>query len=99
MQRLFRELAATALRGLAVQCIDLGYHAEAVQLSEACVTYGRGPDNPRAVAYYNATLANAAAQDDDRRLASQHLTLAGTAIGRPQPGPTGSWAAPCSPGR
>ncbi|MEU9247558.1 tetratricopeptide repeat protein [Streptomyces sp. NPDC048385] len=94
-----RELAATALRGLAVQCIDLGYRAEAVQLSEACVIYGRDLDNPRAVAYYNATLANAAAQDDDRRLASQHLALAEYAIGRPQPGPTDSWAAHYSPGR
>ncbi|MFJ8158741.1 tetratricopeptide repeat protein [Streptomyces sp. NPDC094468] len=94
-----RELAATALRGLAVQCIDLGYRAEAVQLSEVCVTYGRNLDNPRAVAYYNATLANAAAQDNDRRLASQHLALAETAIGRPQPGPTDSWAAHYSPGR
>lgn len=94
-----RELAATALRGLAVQCIDLRHYAEAVQLSEACVSYGRGLDNPRAVAYYNATLANAAAQNDDHRLASQHLTLAETAIGRPQPGPTDSWAAHYSPGR
>ncbi|MBK3585643.1 tetratricopeptide repeat protein, partial [Streptomyces sp. MBT57] len=44
------ELSATALRGLAVQCIDLGYRAEAVQLGEACVEYGHQLDNPRAVA-------------------------------------------------
>ncbi|MCY0956887.1 hypothetical protein [Streptomyces sp. H27-H5] len=35
------ELSATALRGLAVQCVDLGYRAEAVQLGETCVEYGR----------------------------------------------------------
>ncbi|KOU73766.1 transcriptional regulator [Streptomyces sp. XY66] len=93
------ELAATALRGLAVQCLDLGCHAEAVQLSESCVAYGRGIDNPRAVAYYNATLANAAAQDNDRHLASRHLSLAETAIARPPAGPVDSWAAHYSPGR
>ncbi|WP_405491872.1 hypothetical protein [Streptomyces sp. NBC_00096] len=54
------ELSATALRGLAVQCVDLGYRAEAVQLGEACVDYGRNLDSPRAVACYEATLANAA---------------------------------------
>lgn len=94
-----RELAATALRGLAVQCIDLGHRAEAVQLSEACVAYGRHLNNPRAIAYYNVTLANAAAQDNDRPLAAQHLTLAETAIGKPPAGPGDSWAAHYSPGR
>ncbi|MGA5442230.1 tetratricopeptide repeat protein [Streptomyces griseoincarnatus] len=93
------ELAGTALRGLAVQCIELGYRAEAVQLSEACVNYGRTLQNPRAVAYYNATLANAAAQDDDRTLATQHLALAETAIGKPSTGSGDSWAAHYSPGR
>jgi hypothetical protein len=93
------ELAGTALRGLAVQCIDLGYRAEAVQLSEACVNYGRNLPNPRAVSYYNATLANAAAQDDDHSLAKRHLALAETAIGKPTTGPGDSWAAHYSPGR
>lgn len=93
------ELAGTALRGLAVQCIDLGYRAEAVQLSEACVNYGRTLQNPRAVAYYNATLANAAAQDNDHTLATQHLALAETAIGKPPTGSGDSWAAHYSPGR
>ncbi|CAM5459411.1 Transcriptional regulator OS=Streptomyces alboniger OX=132473 GN=CP975_15310 PE=4 SV=1 [Streptomyces alboniger] len=93
------ELAATALRGLAVQCLDLGCHAEAVQLSEECVAYGRRLDNPRAVAYYNATLANAAAQDDDRHLALRHLAVAETAIAMPPAGRSDSWAAHYSPGR
>ncbi|MEU9214512.1 tetratricopeptide repeat protein [Streptomyces sp. NPDC048415] len=93
------ELAGTALRGLAVQCIDLGYCAEAVQLSEACVNYGRALQNPRAVAYYNATLANAAAQDDDRTLATRHLAVAESAIRKPSTGSGDSWAAHYSPGR
>ncbi|MFC4518259.1 tetratricopeptide repeat protein [Streptomyces ehimensis] len=93
------ELSATALRGLAVQAIDLGFRAEAVQLGEACVRYGKDLDNARAVAYYEATLANAAAQDDDRRTATRHLTLSENAIGR-SPATVGeSWAAHYSPGR
>ncbi|MEN8651694.1 tetratricopeptide repeat protein [Streptomyces sp. 21So2-11] len=93
------ELSATALRGMAVQAIDLGYRAEAVQLGEACVRYGRHLENPRAVAYYEATLANAAAQDDDRHTATRHLAFSETAIGRPQSGSGESWAAHYSPGR
>ncbi|WP_455356306.1 tetratricopeptide repeat protein [Streptomyces sp. SYSU K217416] len=93
------ELSATALRGMAVQAIDLGYRAEAVQLGEACVRYGRNLDNPRAVAYYEATLANAAAQDDDRQTAVRHLAISETAIGRPPTGSGDSWAAHYSPGR
>lgn len=93
------ELSATALRGLAVQCVDLGYRAEAVQLGEACVEYGRHLDNPRAVAYYEATLANAAAQDDDRHMATKHLAMSETAIGRPAAAGSDSWAAHYSPGR
>ncbi|MFD7537612.1 tetratricopeptide repeat protein [Streptomyces sp. NPDC059819] len=94
------ELSATALRGLAVQCIDLGFRAEAVQLGEACVDHGRHLDNPRAVAYYEATLANAAAQDDDHRLATRHLAMSESAIGKPTAAVSGeSWAAHYSPGR
>ncbi|MFI5803713.1 tetratricopeptide repeat protein [Streptomyces sp. NPDC051561] len=94
------ELAATALRGLAVQSIDLGYRAEAVQLGEACVQYGRHLENPRAVAYYEATLANAAAQDDDRHLATRHLAMSESAIGKSGAAVSGeSWAAHYSPGR
>lgn len=93
------ELSATALRGLAVQCVELGYRAEAVQLAEACVDYGRHLDNPRAVAYYEATLANAAAQDDDRRMATKHLAISESAIGRPAVAGGESWAAHYSPGR
>ncbi|MFF4404340.1 tetratricopeptide repeat protein [Streptomyces sp. NPDC001404] len=93
------ELSATALRGLAVQAIDLGFRAEAVQLGEACIHYGKGLDNPRAIAYYEATLANAAAQDNDRKLATRHLALSETAIGRSAATAGESWAAHYSPGR
>ncbi|MEV6675155.1 tetratricopeptide repeat protein [Streptomyces sp. NPDC051162] len=93
------ELSATALRGLAVQAIDLGFRAEAVQLGEACVHYGKDLDNPRAVAYYEATLANAAAQDDDRRTATRHLAFSETAISRSAAAAGESWAAHYSPGR
>lgn len=93
------ELSATALRGLAVQCVDLGYRAEAVQLGEACVSYGKHLDNPRAVAYYEATLANAAAQDDDRRTATVHLARSESAIGQSGAAAGESWAAHYSPGR
>ncbi|MEU1817446.1 tetratricopeptide repeat protein [Streptomyces roseifaciens] len=93
------ELSATALRGLAVQAIDLGFRAEAVQLGEACVRYGKDLENPRAVAYYEATLANAAAQDNDRKLATRHLILSETAIGHSGATAGESWAAHYSPGR
>ncbi|WP_246430320.1 tetratricopeptide repeat protein [Streptomyces rectiverticillatus] len=93
------ELSATALRGLAVQATDLGFRAEAVQLAEACVRYGKDLDNPRAVAYYEATFANAAAQDNDRKLATRHLALSETAIGRSGATAGESWAAHYSPGR
>ncbi|MEV5509823.1 transcriptional regulator [Streptomyces orinoci] len=93
------ELSATALRGLAVQAIDLGFRAEAVQLAEACVRYGKDLDNSRAVAYYQATLANAAAQDNDHKLATRHLTLSESAIGHSGTSAGESWAAHYSPGR
>jgi transcriptional regulator with XRE-family HTH domain len=93
------ELSATALRGLAVHALDLGHRAEAVELSEACVRYGRQSDNARAVAYYEATLANAAAQDSDRRTATRHLALSESAINRSSATSGESWAAHYSPGR
>ncbi|MGW2846535.1 tetratricopeptide repeat protein [Streptomyces sp. NPDC001274] len=93
------ELSATALRGLAVQCMDLGHRAEAVQLGEACVAYGRHLDHPRAVAYYEATLANAAAQDGDRHTATKHLARSESSIAKPVAVAGDSWAAHYSPGR
>ncbi|WP_165953968.1 hypothetical protein [Streptomyces sp. 8K308] len=74
------ELSATALWGMAVQAIDHGHRA-AVRLSEECVRYARYLREPRAIAYYNATLANAAA-DGDRRTATKALAASQTAIER-----------------
>ncbi|MFJ2744768.1 hypothetical protein ACIO3O_34505 [Streptomyces sp. NPDC087440] len=64
-----------------------------------CVRYGRHLDHPRAVAYYQATLANAAAQNDDRHLATRHLAMSESAIGKPSTASGESWAAHYSPGR
>jgi tetratricopeptide (TPR) repeat protein len=93
------ELAATALRGLAVQSVDLGYRAAGVRLSEECVRLARSLQEPRAIAYYNATLANAAATDGDRRTATKALAASQTAIERASNTPGESWAAHYSPGR
>jgi len=61
------ELAATALRGMAVQQIEDGgrpARSAAVRLAEECVSYSSRVEDPRAVAYYHATLAHAAASND-----------------------------------
>ncbi|MGW0704937.1 hypothetical protein ACWD4G_02995 [Streptomyces sp. NPDC002643] len=60
------ELAATALRGLADQAIDLGHIPTAVRLAEACEQRGRKLTNPKALAYYRNTYARAAAADGVR---------------------------------
>ncbi|WP_308191813.1 helix-turn-helix domain-containing protein [Kitasatospora humi] len=93
------ELAATALRGLAVQAIDLGFRATAVRISEECVDQAKDIDDPRALAYYQATLANAAALDGDRRTATTSLTASQTAIERATGAPGESWASHYSTGR
>lgn len=93
------ELAATALRGLAVQCVELNYRAAGVRISEECVRLARHLDEPRAIAYYNATLANAAATDGDRRTATKALAASQAAIERAPAVPGESWAAHYSPGR
>jgi transcriptional regulator with XRE-family HTH domain len=93
------ELSATALRGMAVQAIDLGHRAAAVRLSEECVRYAGGIKDPRAVAYYQATLANAASLDGDRRTASAALAASASAIENAPATPGESWAAHYSPGR
>ncbi|MGK5533200.1 tetratricopeptide repeat protein [Streptomyces sp. URMC 129] len=93
------EIAATALRGMAVQAIDLGHRGAAVRLAEACVHQARNLDDPRAIAYYQATLANAAALDGDRSTATGALAASVTAIERAPATPGASWAAHYSPGR
>lgn len=93
------ETAATALRGMAVQAVDLGHHAAAVRLAEACVHHARHLDDPRATAYYTATLANAAAHDGDRSTATTALAASATAIDRSPSAAGESWASHYSPGR
>ncbi|MFE9456352.1 tetratricopeptide repeat protein [Streptomyces californicus] len=96
------ESSATALRGLAVQAIDLGpkFAAVALRLSERCVQEARSIDDPRAVSYYQTTLADAAALDGDRRTAGLALAVSQTAIERSPGHPPGeSWASHFSIGR
>lgn len=93
------ELSATALRGLAVQAIDLGHRAAAVRLSEACVDEAKHLDDPKALAYYQVTLSDAAAQDGDRRTATHYLAASQTSIERSALEPGESWASHFSIGR
>ncbi|MFF4603609.1 tetratricopeptide repeat protein [Streptomyces sp. NPDC001339] len=93
------ELAATALRGMADQAIDLGHVATAVRLAEACEQRGRKLKNPKALAYYRNTLARAAAADGDRTTAARLLTSSQAAIEHAPPRPGQSWASHYSHGR
>ncbi|MFE4359142.1 tetratricopeptide repeat protein [Kitasatospora sp. NPDC056800] len=93
------ELAATALRGLAVQAIDLGYRAAAVRIAEECVDQAKRLDDPKALAYYETTLADAAAQDGDRTTATRFLGTSQRHIERSSPTPGDSWASHFSIGR
>ncbi|MFD8935415.1 tetratricopeptide repeat protein [Streptomyces sp. NPDC059578] len=94
------ELAATALRGLADQAVELGHVPTAVRLAEACERRGRKLDgNPKALSYYRNTLARAAAADGDRATALKMLSAAQTAIERAPTLPGQSWASHYSYGR
>jgi tetratricopeptide (TPR) repeat protein len=93
------ELAATALRGLADQAIDLGHLPVAVRLAEACESRGRKLDNPKALAYYRNTYARAAAVDGDRTTATTMLSGSQQAIERAPAKPGQSWASHYSHGR
>ncbi|MDB1090173.1 tetratricopeptide repeat protein [Streptomyces sp. ACA25] len=93
------EVAATALRGMAVQAIDLGHPAAAMRLAEACVHRARHLSDPRATAYYQATLALAAALDGARPTATVALAASAKAIEREPAAPGLSWAGHYSTGR
>ncbi|GHE56626.1 hypothetical protein GCM10018785_27440 [Streptomyces longispororuber] len=96
------ELAATALRGASVQAIARGprHRAEALALAEKCMTYAHELSDPRAIAYYQSTLADAAALDGDHRLATASLAASQTQIERTATAPTGqSWASHFTIGR
>ncbi|WP_455770135.1 tetratricopeptide repeat protein [Streptomyces cinereoruber] len=93
------ELAATALRGLADQAIDLGHIPTAVRLAEACEQRGRKLTNVKALAYYRNTYARAAAADGDRTTAVKLLASAQAAIEQAPARPGQSWASHYSHGR
>ncbi|MEU3633032.1 tetratricopeptide repeat protein [Streptomyces fradiae] len=93
------ELAATALRGLADQAIELGHIPTAVRLAEACEQRGRKLTNPKALAYYRNTYARAAAADGDHTTAAKLLTSAQAAIEHAPALPGQSWASHYSHGR
>lgn len=92
------ELAATALRGLADQAIDLGHIPTAVRLAEACEQQGRKLNNPKALAYYRNTYARAAAADADHTTASKLLAAAQSAIEHAPTKPGGLMGFPLQPG-
>lgn len=93
------EAAATALRGLAEQAIDLGHLASGIRLAEGCVKWGEKLESPRALAYYRNTLARAAAADLDAVTARAMLSASESAIGRAPSRPGDSWASHYSAGR
>ncbi|MEU8968184.1 tetratricopeptide repeat protein [Streptomyces monashensis] len=93
------ELAATALRGLADQAIDLGHIPTAVRLAQACEERGRKLNNPKALAYYRNTLARATAADGDETTAGAMLRSAEKAMGSAPAAPGQSWASHYSHGR
>ncbi|NJQ00707.1 tetratricopeptide repeat protein [Streptomyces zingiberis] len=96
------ELAATALRGLTVHAIGRGprHRAEAVALAEMAMSYAGRLADPRAVAYYQATLADATAADGDHRTATGALSASQTHIERTASAPPGeSWASHFTIGR
>jgi hypothetical protein len=96
------ELAATALRGLAVQSIGLGprHRAEALALAERAMNHASQLDDPRARAYFESTFAEAAALDGDHTAATKALSASQVHIERTAGAPPGeSWASHFSIGR
>ncbi|WP_370424133.1 hypothetical protein AB8O64_35755 (plasmid) [Streptomyces sp. QH1-20] len=64
------------------------------------MTYAKDLTDPHAVAYYQSTLADAAALDGDHRLAGKSLAASQTQIERTATAPTGqSWASHFTIGR
>lgn len=93
------EIAATALRGLADQALNLGHIATAVRLAETADRIGGTVPEPKARAYYATTHARAAAADHDPATARTQLATAHTAISNADTAPGHSWAAHYSPSR
>ncbi|WP_345945185.1 hypothetical protein SALCHL_004725 [Streptomyces albus subsp. chlorinus] len=96
------ELAATALRGLAIQSIALGprRRAESYALAEKAMSYTKHLNDPRARAYYESTYAEAAALDGDRAAATKALSASQTHIESTASAPPGeSWSSHFTIGR
>ncbi|GAA3028852.1 hypothetical protein Aglo01_35010 [Actinokineospora globicatena] len=93
------EVAATSLRGLADQALDLGYTGMALRFAGAADQTGRHLGEPKARAYYATTHARAAAADSDFATARARLSVAGSAMDRAVDTPGLSWAGHYSPGR
>ncbi|MEW1547330.1 tetratricopeptide repeat protein [Streptomyces tsukubensis] len=97
-----QELAATALRGLTAQAMETGprHRGRALALAEECVARAKGINDLRAQAYYEITLAEAAALDGDHRLATRSLTSSQSHIEHNPDAPSGtSWASHFTIGR
>lgn len=95
------EAEATALRGLAVHAISLGPEgaSAAKDYATAALKAGRALDDPRAVAYYQTTMAESAALGGDRHAALSALTAAESAIGHAPAVAGEAWSSHFSPGR
>ncbi|RLK57958.1 hypothetical protein CLV68_4048 [Actinokineospora cianjurensis] len=93
------EVAATSLRGLADQALDLGYKGMALRFADAADHTGRHLGEPKARAYYATTHARAAAADSDFATARTRLAVAESAMNRAANSPGTSWAGHYSPGR
>lgn len=93
------EAEATALRGLAVHAISLGLPAEAKDYAAGALAAGGKLSDPRAVAYYQTTMAESAALSGERRAALSALSAAEHAIGRAPEHPGESWSSHFTAGR
>lgn len=87
------EVSATALRGLAVESLQVGNAADAVRLSEAAAMWIRRLDDYRAVSYFHGTVAEAASLAGDRPTALHHLAESERAMDRAPKTNGESWAA------
>jgi transcriptional regulator with XRE-family HTH domain len=87
------EVAATAVRGLAMQAVQTGDRGRAVRLAETAARPIRKLTDQRAVSYLHGTVAEAASFAGDRPTALHHLAYAERAMSRAPQVNGESWAA------
>jgi transcriptional regulator with XRE-family HTH domain len=87
------EVSATALRGLAVEALQVGNAADAVRLSEAAAQWIRRLDDYRAISYFHGTVAEAASLAGNRPTALRRLAESERAMDRAPKTNGESWAA------